>query len=159
MATFKFGVRVPTPALAVEPAALGVDASNKLNKNDIGKAVKLAANNNYVLVSNGDGLEAVVLTIEANTVNNGFSFGSVQKRFDHLEAEVVGTTVAVGDRIVCAAQAALGTAHSTGCPRVRVAASPADDTASANFPWRVKSLLSGNGSAGTIVLIEPLGRS
>lgn len=150
MANYRFGVRVPSLPGAYEPAALGVDANNKLTSKDLYKACKLAANNNYVLAANGDDLEAVVATVEAHTVNNGFSFGSVQVRFTELEVinKDAGVLV-VGDAVICAAQAAIGTAQNS--PHVKKGAGTL-------FKWRVKSLLTGAGAVDSTVLIEPITR-
>ena len=149
MTTYRFGVRVPLAPGAVEPAALGVSANAKFVAADINKPVKLAGNNNYIVAADGNDLEAVVLTIEPFTVNDGFSFGSVQKRFDHLEAIVSGGALAVGAAVVCAAQSALGTAQNA--PIVKAGAGSL-------FKWRVKSLLAGTGQIGETILIEPITR-
>lgn len=148
----EFGVTVPSEPGAFEAAALGVNAAGKFVAADIGKPVKLAALNNYVLAADGDDLEAVVVALEPNTVNSGFSFGTVQRRFLGLEATVSAAgALTVGAAVICGPQIALGTANTLGCPIIKAGAG-------ALFKWRVKSLLNGAGAAGTKVLIEPISR-
>ena len=150
MATFTFDETVPLSTYAVDSAALGVNAAGKFTQADVNKPVKLAANNNYVLVSDGDDLEAVVQAIAPHTINNGFSFGSVQKRFNHLRVVNKGAgALTVGATVVCAAQAALGTAQAA--PYVKAGAGSV-------FKFRVKSLLAGAGAVDTEVLVEPITR-
>ena len=148
----KFGYRVPTPPGAVETAALGASASPsaRFTDNDIGKAVKLAALDNYVLVADGDDIEGVVNSIEIGLVNNGFSYGGVRNRFYEHEAIVTGTALAVNATVVAAAQAALGTVNNADkLPRVKAGAGVL-------FKWRVKSLLAGTGQVGQKILIAPI---
>lgn len=167
MARFTFAVTVPALPGAFEAAALGATAGAPLVSNDINKIVKLEAgstDDNYIVAGNGDNIEGVLTSIEPNTVNSGFAFGTVQKRFIHMEARVVagGTTLAVGNYVVAAAQNALGTAQDY--PIVRLAAAeqftafPTTLREGSAFPWRVKSLIGGNGAAGSLVLIEPTTR-
>ena len=148
---YAFGVRVPSLPGAYLPAALGADATlpNRFTKTEVGKAVKVAAGEKYILAADGDDLEGVVDSLMDHTVRDGFSFGSVKRYFTECEAEVIGTTLAVGAQVICGAQAAIGTAHATGNPRVKAGTG-------ALFKWRVVSLMGGNGSAGTAVLIEPI---
>jgi hypothetical protein len=151
MARFRFGVTVPSLPGAYDTAALGVDGllASRFGPNDINKAVKLAANNNYVLAADGNDLEGVCFSVEPATVNDGFSHGTVQKRFTELEVLVSGAALAVGAAVVCAAQNALGTIQAA--PAVKAGAG-------ALFKWRVKSLLAGTGQIGELVLIEPITR-
>jgi hypothetical protein len=131
----------------VVSAALGVSTSTKLNDKDIGKPVKLAAANNYVVCSTGDQIEGFVSSISPETVNDGFSFGGVatEGRFTcKLDAAQVGT-VAVGALVVAGVSAALGTADAY--PLVKTG-SPGQ------FFWRVIRIVSGTGVAGDLVLIE-----
>lgn len=146
---FMFDVTVPQLPAGVDQAALGVDANGKFAQADLNKLVKLAANNNYVLIADGNDIEGVVIAVEGHTVNNGFSFGSVAVRFKHLKVTVSGGALAVGATVVGAAQAALGT--SQAYPVVKAGAGSV-------FKWRVKSLLTGTGQVGEQVLIEPLTR-
>jgi hypothetical protein len=80
--------------------------------------VKRGAFQNYELGAQGDEIEGFVLTVEDQTVNDGFSFGSVQ-RDKRIEA-VVGAnqvgTMAVKDFVVADEQVALNTA---GAPKVK----------------------------------------
>lgn len=126
--------------------ALGVSNAAPFGDNDKNKAVKLAANHNYVLVAAGDELEAVVNSLEPNGVNNGFSFGTIYVN-GYMEAKVDNAVVTVGALVVAGAQAALGTAQDY--PVVR----PGAPT---KFLWRVVDLLTGAGAVGSIVVIEKI---
>ena len=113
MTVFNFTLLVNDPLADVVSAALGVDADNGYAEADIGKGVKLAAANNYVPLAKDDEIEGVVAALSPETVNDGFSFGTVQKN-RRIEA-VVGanvsvTPVAVGTLVVADTPVALGTA-------------------------------------------------
>lgn len=150
MTDFAFTPLVNDPHADVVSAALGVDANNKLADNDIGKPVKLAGNNNYVVCANGDEIGGFVTSTEANTVNDGFSFGSVQRN-KRIQAQVdvaeLGTA-AVGSLVAAGTSAALGTKDLW--PQVEIIAAPAKHL------WEVISIISGTGVAGDLVLIEKL---
>lgn len=128
--------------------ALGADANNKLNQNDVGKAVKMAAGNdqNYVLCTDGDDIEAIVSSVDPQTVNNGFAFGGVQtwgRAIAQVDAGQAGQ-LAVGGQVVSGGEIALNTA---GVAQVKSGTGTI-------FKWRVVRILSGDGSAGDSVLIE-----
>ena len=150
MTTFVFDETVPLLPGSVDSAALGT-ASPKYGQAELNKPVKLAAGDSYVLVSDGNDLEAVIGAIAPHTVNSGKAFGSVQVRFKHLRVinKNASAALAVGDAVVCAAQEAVGTAQEA--PYVKAGAG-------AVFKWRVKSLLGGTGAVNTAVLVEPLTR-
>lgn len=162
MSTFKHALKVNDPFADVVSAALGAAASEGWGDEDIGKAVKLGTANNYVLCGDNDEIEGFLVAIEPVTVNAGFSFGSVQrnKRMEALLATGV-TGAAVGDMVVAAAQAAIGTA-SIALVKPGVAASQSGTTPFAytertpnTFLWRIIRLQDGgSGDAGETVLLE-----
>lgn len=156
MASFNFTENVPYLPGAIDSAALGVDANNKLSSLDVNKFVKLAANDNYVVAADGDDIEGLLVGVEPGTVNDGFSFGSVQVRFKHLTCmHLAGEDpIAVGTEVCVGTQAAIGTAQTYPVVRAAVAL----DNEGEVFRWRVKSLLGNAGAAGAILLIEPLTR-
>lgn len=147
MSSFVFSELTQSPeTMQTESACLGVDANNKLTDNDIGKAVKIAANNNFVLCATTNEIEGLLVATEPVTYNDGFAFGTVQRRGRALAtvgANQVGT-VAVGDLVVADTQAAIDTAGGLqvlgGAPTT--------------FLWRVIRIVSGTGAAGDSVLIE-----
>jgi len=150
MTEFVFTPLVNDPHADVITAALGVDSSNKLNDKDIGKPVILAANNSYELCADGEDIHGFLVSLEAPTVNDGFSFGSVQrdKRFEvQVEAGEIGT-------------AAVGTFVCAGIPAVAINvkqtyAQVILKTLAANSErWRVIRVITGTGVAGDRVLIE-----
>lgn len=129
-------------------AALGVSNAAKFKDADINKCVKLAANHNYVPVAAGDDIEGVVIAIAPNTVNDGFSFGTVQTGGRLIATVNTATAVVVGDLVNATAQAALGTAQEY--PLIQKSADGLE-----TFKWRVIDLLSaGTGAQNTQVCIE-----
>lgn len=147
--TFHLSVKAPYPPHSVETAVLGASTSAKFTDADRNKLVKLAAADNYVLVTDGDDIEAMCVSLEPGTVNDGWSYGSVQFKFTNLEAVVSGSTLTVGATVVAGPQEALGTKQDW--PVIKAGTGSV-------FKWRVKSLLGGSGAAGTRVLVEPLTR-
>jgi len=127
--------------------ALGVSSSGKFGDKDIGKPVKLGTANNYVLCSSGDEIEGFVKAVEPYTVNDGFSFGSVQRNrrmIATVDAAQVGT-LTVGEYAVAGASSALGTLDAH--PKV-LQGTPT------TFKWRVIRVITGTGVAGDTVLLE-----
>jgi len=144
MAKFNFASLV-TESTPVS-AALGVDAANKMTTSDSGKSVKLGVAQNYVLTATGNDIEGILIGVEAHTVNDGFSFGSV-KTDGMVEAQVAAAEVgiiAVGDFVVAGIPVALNTA---GALMVIAGAGVA-------FKWRVIRHITGTGVAGDSVLIQ-----
>jgi len=142
---FKFG-ELTQESPDIVSAALGVSAGTKLTANDLGKAVKLAGDDNYVLCANGDDIAGTVASINPDTVNDGFAFGSVNKdgrRIATVDAAEVDALV-VGETVVAGTQTAIDTAGGL----------VATAGAGALIKWQVISILTGTGVAGDTVLIE-----
>lgn len=160
MTDFVFNVVVPLADDSTTTAALGVNGSTPLTDKDLGKAVKLAGNNNYVVCSDGDDIEGVVLSVEPFTVNSGYGFGTVQtkERFvaKNSNADNSNGPLAVGDFVVAAAQPAVGTAITaiSSGNQTGVKPTPVKTGSGTNFKWRVISLLGGTGAVNSSVLIE-----
>lgn len=148
MTQFNFTEKVNAPLERIESAALGVDANTKMAQADIGKGVKLAASQNFVPVAANDEIEGVVTSVEPWTVNDGFSFGGVQR--DQRILATVGANqagaLAIRTLVVADTPIALGTA---GLVQVKAGA-PAD------FKWRVLRHVTGTGVAGDTVLLEKI---
>lgn len=149
MTAFAFTPLVNSPHADVVSAALGVDNANKMTDAEINKPVKLAAADNYVLCAVGDEIEGFVTSTEANTVNDGFSFGSVQRN-KRTQAKIVTTGVVVGDLVVAGAPSALGTAD----PLMLVKKALGSEAGLYN--WRVISIVTGTGAIGDTALIEKI---
>jgi hypothetical protein len=148
MTTFAFNVKVNSPFADVTDAALGAAASEGWGSNDIGKPVKLNALNAYQLATDGDSIEGFLVAIEPITVNDGFSFGSVQRNC-RVEAELATgeTGVTVGEYAVAYTQSAVGTA---GTAKVKAEGTPGTEDV---FNWRIIRLFT-DGEAGSKVLLE-----
>mgnify|MGYP003571959028 CR=1 FL=1 len=147
MGAFVFTELTQSPeSMQTESACLGVDASNKLTDNDKGKAVKIAASNNFVLCATTEEIEAILVSTEPVTYNDGFAFGTVQRRgraMATVGANQAGS-IAVGDLVVADTQAAIDTAGGL----VVRSGSPT------TFLWRSIRVVSGTGATGDTVLIE-----
>ena len=112
MTIFNYTLLVNDPLADIVSAALGASAGSGYVEADIGKGVKLGTANNYVAVVKDDEIEGVVVSLEPSTVNDGFTFGSVQKN-RRIEAEVgasVTTAVTPGTLFDADTPVALGTA-------------------------------------------------
>lgn len=157
MTTFTYGENVTDAIKDTVSAALGAAASSGIGQNDVGKAYKLGTANNYVPCADGDRIEGFVVAIEPFTVNNLFSFGSVQRGGRKTVQNGAGQAqLAVGDYVVAFTQVAIGTA---GLAQVKkaTATAAADDGALTNaapFHWRVIRIVTGTGVAGDQVLVE-----
>lgn len=163
MTPLKFGVTVPLPPGAIITAALGADAAGAFKQADIGKAVKLGPNDNYIVCAVNDAMEGVVQSIEPGLVNNGFSHGGVLRHIPGLtRVEVLNNAaaaLAVNDFVKTTAQAAIGTANASGTTK-NAGTSPMPQVTKGDgtekCAWRVISLLGGNGAQNTVVLVEAI---
>ena len=147
MTSFVFTELVPN---GLESAALGTGINGKFTDADLNKAVKLGGANNYVLAENGDEIHGFVKAIEPFTVNDGYSFGGVQRE-GRVTAQVGvnqgATAMKPGDIIVADNQVALGT---IGAAQVRTEIAPAPGVEY----WRCLRIISGTGVVGDMVLLE-----
>ena len=147
MGSFVFTTLTQSPeSMQVESACLGVDAANPHDDKDIGKAVKLAAADNYVLCADGNEIEGFHVSMSPETYNDGFAFGSVQ-RAGRMEVDVEAGeagTIAIGDEVVAGIGVALNTAG-----RAQVIAGTGTI-----HKWRCIRHITGTGVAGDLILIE-----
>lgn len=157
MTTFAFGENVTEALKDCVSAALGAAAASGIGNNDLDKAYKMGTAQNYVPCVDGDPIEAFVNAIEGFTVNNGFVFGSVQRRGRKtVQNGAAQAALVVGDQVVAFTQLAIGTA---GLAQVKKATATADAddgslTQAGLYAWRVVRILTGTGVAGDKVLIE-----
>lgn len=141
-------------------AALGsAGTKGTFTDKDFGKPLKLVADSTYDVCGDGDEIEEILeaLAGQQPTVNNGFQIGTI--RNDGTALAIVGSgTVSIGTIVVSAAQAALGTLNNPAKPTTSYlkVKSAGDATAqkAVTHKWRVVSIHSGGGTAGSIVLIE-----
>lgn len=144
---FKFQPLVDAGLVGVTvSAALGTPAV-KFTDADRGKPMKMGKVQNYVKTAAGDEIEGFLETVEPFTVNQGYSFGTVRRKlrvFAKVGANQGATAMDVLDLVVADVQSADGVGDNyakvkTGTPT--------------KFLWRVIAR-EGNGTAGTIVLLE-----
>ena len=147
MTDFAFTPLVNSPHADVISAALGATAANEFGSVDVGQVVKLGSAQNYVQVAAGNEIEGIVTVVDGVTVNDGFSFGSVQrdKRFRAKVAADQASTITLGGLVVAGTPIALGTAN--GYPQVK-------DGTPTTHKWRCIRIVSGTGIAGDDVIIE-----
>jgi hypothetical protein len=151
MSTFAFNVKVNDPFASITEAALGASALDGWGDEEVGKAVKLGTAHNYVLPTANDPIEGFVVAVEPNTVNQGFSFGSVQRdRRMEVVLAVGESSVVVGDIVTAGTQEIVGTQTNGNKALVMVETTPGD---AGDFVWRVIALRT-DGEAGSTVLIE-----
>lgn len=147
MTDFAFTELVDVGTKAIYSTALGGGTGSKFGDKDLRKPVKLSTANNYILATAGDEIEGFVSSVEAFTVNGGYTFGGVQtsgRIIAKVGAAQVGT-LTIGEFAVAAGSSALGTKDDY--PLV-VQGTPA------TFKWRVIRIVSGTGAAGDLVLLE-----
>jgi hypothetical protein len=161
-----------SPAITTRLGAQGAPYKDT----EIGKLVKVSGEG-HVLCALGDQIDGQIVGVEAAT-SDGFGIGSVNRR-DMIRVRAEGSQAAgtgnlvVGDQVVCGTAVAKDSVIGGGgvgmaLPQVRKSTvqvgsgAPADLTAvgaqlalvaSGNI-WRVSSLLGGDGSPGTEVMIE-----
>ena len=145
MPTFAYTELVNDPLARIETTAFGA-GSGEYDQDDLGKGVKMSGANTMVIVTAGDEIEGFIKSVEPSTVNDGYSYGSVQ-RSGRVIAEVGPnqvSTIALYGLIVADTHAAAGAA---GIAEVK-------DGAPTTHLWRVIRILSGTGVAGDSVLLE-----
>lgn len=154
MATFQMYVEAGSAPDSYFTAALGV-SSVPLTSLDEGKAVKLVASDRYGVVADGDEIEGILAAVEPFTVNNGYGLGSIQRK-ERFIGKNLGATLAFGEKVVAAAQPAVGTAITevTSGAQTGVRPTPVKTGTPTTHVWRVISLLGGGGLVNTHVLIE-----
>lgn len=146
----------------VKTVRLGTTAAVYTNK-EVGKAVKLAGLDNYVLCSAGDAIEGIISSSKFDNEGkvDGYALGGIVDKgyksvvFDGLQASPGTGAIAAGDFVVAGTVVAFGTALSASLKVVK-----ATDQAAAKaapFKARVVSLgAAGTGAVGTVGVIELL---
>lgn len=128
------------------------DAAAQIKDADVGKAVKLVGRARYAIAADGDELEGNIQSIENFTAET-YTVGTIRNG-GYMEALLVGAAN-IGDYVVCAAQAALGTANDASrFPRPKVKAT-ADQTAATlrdiKHKWRI---VDGTTTDGSVVTLQ-----
>lgn len=101
-------------------AKLGTDTvanGGDLNRNDIGKPLKLVAADTYSLCADGDQIDGFLMTVEDYTAD-GYAVGTVQLG-GRIRVELDGA-VTIGAVVEAAAPAAAKTAETNGLGKVSV---------------------------------------
>jgi len=147
MTTFNYSLLVNDPLADIISAPLGADADNPLRDADRGKILVMNTSGNWIIASEDDEIQGFLVSVEPWTVNDGFSFGSVQRN-RRMEAEVGAnqgeTPMAVGDLVVADAQVARGT---EGAAKVKTGTP-------STYVWKCLRIISGTGVAGDKVLLD-----
>lgn len=143
-----------------DTASLGT-TTNKFTSAEIGKAIKLIGPDQFGLCSAGDKIEAICTSVETDTgygaTRGGFTIGGVTRA--NLIEVVATVQLAINDRVVAAAQPALGTpltgigSGDTPATPVQKAAAGDNDT----FGYRIVGFgPAGTGAAGTVCVAQAL---
>lgn len=131
------------------PALVGTVAT-PLTSADSQKSVKYSTGDNVLLCADGDEIASFLASVETTLAADGSKLGNiidvtVGTRHKAVIAAGSTTVVAGTSLVVSAAQSAIGTADAY--PKVK-AGTPT------TYKWIVRSILSGAGAAGSIVLLE-----
>lgn len=143
-----------------DTASLGT-TSNKFGPTEIGKAVKLIGPDQFGLCSAGDKIEAICTSVETDVgfggTRGGFTVGGITRQ--SLLEVVAGVQLAINDRVVAAAQPALGTAL-TSVGDGAIPATPVQKAAVGDndtFGYRIVGFgPAGTGAAGTVCIAQAL---
>lgn len=161
---FHFGTLTHSPETKrVDSTCLGTGPDDQYTDKEIGKAVKMADEANYVLCVAGDEIEAFVDNIDAGgTENEGFTFGGVSRGGRHLAligagqgaepAKLRDFVVADdqpprGERIIASSKAP-GTADPNMGVAVVKTGTPTTQM------WRIVHIFSGTGAEGSLVVLD-----
>ncbi len=145
MSAFKHTVTTTAPAeMDVISSAIG-DNTNQASNLDVGKAVKQGTEQNHVLCAADDEIAGFINSVTGTTVNQGFSFGGIQRKKRIIAQVGAGQTgaLAVNSYVVADDQVAFGT---QGLAQVK-AGNPT------KYLWQAIRV-DGDGSTGSTVLLE-----
>lgn len=143
MPAFTHEILTTSPAeMDIISSALGDNTNQVGSAYDVGKAVKKGSDQNFILCVDGNEIEGFIDTVRGDTVNEGYSFGGVQRK-KRIFAEVGSGVVAVNDFVVAAAQVPFGT---VGIAQVKTG-SPT------TYLWQAIRVV-GAGTVGSRVLLE-----
>jgi hypothetical protein len=133
-----------------ESFALGASNVLPLTSNDLGKPLKLIASDTFGLCAAGDEIEGTLEAIAAFTVNNGFSFGTVNRRGRRIAVNGAVTATPFNDLVLAGPNAARNVKNSTGGFTDMVV----QHGVPTKYLWRVISTLGGAGAQNSRVCIE-----
>lgn len=136
---------------------LGPNAATSLTytDKDVGKAMKFVADSRMQICDDGDEIHAQLQTVEGQQTSGGFRVGTCRFVSSPLfDAKVVGTTLAIGDEVVAAAQAAPGTPNDTPPYHARMLVKKA--TTANGLRLKVVAFQSGTGAAGSVVTLSKM---
>ena len=140
-------------------ALLGTDTTQSVTftDKDIGKAVKLLGDSRFGLCADGDEIAGQLQTVEPNQTSGGYKVGTIRAVNSPLfDAAVVGATVAVGDEVVAAPQAAIGTPNGTPPYHVRMLVKKAGTALGGGQRLKVVAIQSGAGAAGSVITVSKI---
>lgn len=168
---FFYSPLIPNTSVITSRLGAGNTTGDRWDDKELNKLVKASGDSAHDLCAVGDLIDGQVVGLEEAT-SDGWTIGSVQRggRIKVIAdgSQAAGTgSLAVGDFVVAGDPVAKGTSLGAAAyPKVRKgtiqpgvsaaadAAAVAGYVAAAMKAWKVVSLLGGNGSVGTTVLIE-----
>lgn len=140
-------------------ALLGTDAAQSVTftDKDIGKALKLIGDSRFGICADGDEIAAKLISVEPGQTSGGFKIGTVRAVNSPLfDGVIVGATVAIGDEVVAAPQAAIGTPNGTPPYHVRMLVKKAAAALAGGQRLKVVAFQSGVGAAGSVVTLSKI---
>ena len=126
-------------------------------QNDLGKAMTLASDSTYRICTDGEEMEAFLVAVESFTVNDGHSFGAVQRNQRCNAVLATAAEAVIGTYVVAAAQKPMGvmnTLEYTGQSRHMPLVKPAPTGTVPVFKWRILSISRITAAGEAIVTIE-----
>ena len=125
--------------------------SATITDKDIGKAVKIVGDSRVAFCADGDEIAGQLISVEPNQTSGGYKVGTVRAvnspLFDATLANA--TALAIGDELVAAAQAAIGTPNGTPPYHVRMLVKKATTALGGGQRLKVVAFQSGAGANGS----------
>lgn len=132
--------------------------SATITDKDIGKAVKIVGDSRVAFCADGDEIHGQLISVEPNQTSGGYKVGTVRAinspLFDATQGNA--TALAVGDEVVAAAQAAIGTTNGTAPYHVRMLVKKAGAALGGGQRLKVVAIQSGSGAQGTQVTVSKI---
>lgn len=150
------GAEIPNHDFTV---LLGPDAATSLTytDKDAGKALKMVGDSRMEICEEDDEIHAQLITVESGATSGGYRIGTARFKTSPLfdaKVAVGSTALAIGDEVVAADQAAIGTPNDTPPYHVRMLVKKAGTANGRRL--KVVAIQSGTGAAGSVVTLSAM---
>lgn len=161
---FHFGTLTHSPETKrVESACLGTGPDAPWTDKELGKAVKMGTDANYIHCVAGDEIEGFVDNIDAGgTENEGFTFGGVARGGRHIAMIGAGQgaepakllDLVVADDQPARGEWALASSLAPGSAEPNKGVAVVKTGSPTKQLWRIVHIYSGEGAEGTVVALD-----